>query len=78
MALANIHRYHGRRVYECSWQYLFRPSKVKSFVLMLIDMMANCYLQTEAPLLIRPLLPKMTKSELHAVMTGGFATIAGL
>lgn len=33
--------------------------------------------QTEAPLLIRPLLPKMTKSELHAVMTGGFATIAG-
>lgn len=33
--------------------------------------------QTEAPLMIRPLLPDMTKSELHAVMTGGFATIAG-
>lgn len=33
--------------------------------------------QTEAPLLIRPFLPDMTKSELHAVMTGGFATIAG-
>lgn len=33
--------------------------------------------QTEAPLLIRPFLPKMTKSEIHAVMTGGFATIAG-
>ncbi|XP_022111135.1 solute carrier family 28 member 3-like isoform X2 [Acanthaster planci] len=33
--------------------------------------------QTEAPLLIRPYLPKMTRSELHAVMTGGFATIAG-
>lgn len=32
---------------------------------------------TEAPLLIRPYLPTMTKSELHAVMTGGFATIAG-
>lgn len=32
---------------------------------------------TEAPLLIRPFLPLMTKSELHAVMTGGFATIAG-
>jgi len=27
--------------------------------------------------MIRPLLPDMTKSELHAVMTGGFATIAG-
>ncbi|KAK6166946.1 hypothetical protein SNE40_023541 [Patella caerulea] len=33
--------------------------------------------QTEAPILIRPFLEKMTKSELHAVMTGGFATIAG-
>ncbi|XP_023697751.2 sodium/nucleoside cotransporter 1 isoform X1 [Paramormyrops kingsleyae] len=33
--------------------------------------------QTEAPLLIRPYLPLMTKSEIHAVMTGGFATIAG-
>ncbi|XP_053175083.1 sodium/nucleoside cotransporter 1 [Scomber japonicus] len=33
--------------------------------------------QTEAPLLIRPYLQDMTKSEIHAVMTGGFATIAG-
>ena len=33
--------------------------------------------QTEAPLLIRPFLADMTRSELMAVMTGGFATIAG-
>ncbi|KAG7522512.1 sodium/nucleoside cotransporter 2-like [Solea senegalensis] len=33
--------------------------------------------QTEAPLLIRPYLKDMTKSEIHAVMVGGFATIAG-
>ncbi|KAM3926844.1 sodium/nucleoside cotransporter 1 [Leptodactylus fuscus] len=33
--------------------------------------------QTEAPLLIRPYLKDMTKSEIHAVMTGGFGTIAG-
>lgn len=33
--------------------------------------------QTEAPLLIRPYLNDMTKSEIHAVMVGGFATIAG-
>ncbi|CAL8293715.1 unnamed protein product [Boreogadus saida] len=33
--------------------------------------------QTEAPLLIRPYLGEMTESEIHAVMTGGFATIAG-
>ena len=33
--------------------------------------------QTEAPLLIKPFVKTMTKSELHAVMTGGFATVAG-
>ncbi|NWH61171.1 S28A1 protein, partial [Geococcyx californianus] len=33
--------------------------------------------QTEAPLLIRPYLADMTRSEIHAVMTGGFGTIAG-
>ncbi len=33
--------------------------------------------QTEAPLLIRPFVEKMTDSELMAVMTGGFATVAG-
>ncbi|MBD2090017.1 NupC/NupG family nucleoside CNT transporter [Microcoleus sp. FACHB-1515] len=33
--------------------------------------------QTEAPLLIKPYVPTMTQSELHAVMTGGFATISG-
>lgn len=33
--------------------------------------------QTEAPLLIKPYVPTATMSELHAIMTGGFATIAG-
>ncbi|GAF12981.1 LOW QUALITY PROTEIN: nucleoside permease NupC [Bacillus sp. JCM 19045] len=33
--------------------------------------------QTEAPLLIKPYLGKMTASELFAVMTGGMATVAG-
>ncbi|MDP7039584.1 MAG: nucleoside transporter C-terminal domain-containing protein [Myxococcota bacterium] len=33
--------------------------------------------QTEAPLLIKPYVGKMTVSELSAVMVGGFATIAG-
>ncbi|MBM7839321.1 CNT family concentrative nucleoside transporter [Alkalihalobacillus xiaoxiensis] len=33
--------------------------------------------QTEAPLLIKPYLGKMTTSELFAVMTGGMATVAG-
>jgi CNT family concentrative nucleoside transporter len=33
--------------------------------------------QTEAPLLIKPFVGKMTYSELNTVMVGGFATIAG-
>jgi CNT family concentrative nucleoside transporter len=39
---------------------------------------ANIFLgQTEAPLLIKPYLATMTRSELLAVMVGGMATIAG-
>lgn len=39
---------------------------------------ANIFVgQTEAPLLVRPYLDEMTRSELTAVMTGGFATVAG-
>ncbi len=33
--------------------------------------------QTEAPLLIKPFVERMTMSELMAVMTAGFATVAG-
>lgn len=33
--------------------------------------------QTEAPLLIKPFVPTMTRSELNTVMVGGFATVAG-
>ena len=39
---------------------------------------ANIFMgQTEAPLVIRPYLPTMTRSEIMALMTGGMATIAG-
>ncbi|MBZ8178071.1 NupC/NupG family nucleoside CNT transporter [Corynebacterium sp. 3HC-13] len=33
--------------------------------------------QSEAPLVIRPWLPKLTRSELFACMAGGFASVAG-
>jgi CNT family concentrative nucleoside transporter len=33
--------------------------------------------QTEAPLVIKPYISDMTNSELMAIMTGGFATVAG-
>ena len=39
---------------------------------------ANIFVgQTEAPLVVRPFISKMTKSELMAIMVGGFATVAG-
>jgi len=39
---------------------------------------ANIFMgQTEAPLLIKPYLASMTRSEILAMMTGGMATIAG-
>ena len=39
---------------------------------------ANVFIgQTEAPLVIRPYVATMTRSELMALMTGGFATVAG-
>lgn len=39
---------------------------------------ANIFVgQTEAPLLVRPFIKGMTKSEIMTVMTGGFATVAG-
>jgi nucleoside transporter len=39
---------------------------------------ANIFVgQTEAPLVVRPYLPKMTRSELNAIMVGGFANTAG-
>ena len=39
---------------------------------------ANIFVgQTEAPLVVRPFIPKMTRSELFAIMVGGLASIAG-
>lgn len=39
---------------------------------------ANVFVgQTEAPLVVRPYIKTMTASEIMAVMTGGFATVAG-
>ena len=43
-----------------------------------LSVSANIFVgQTEAPILIRPFISSMTKSELMTVMVGGFATVAG-
>ena len=39
---------------------------------------ANIFVgQTEAPLVVKPYVSSMTRSELNAIMVGGFATVAG-
>jgi CNT family concentrative nucleoside transporter len=54
-------------------QKMLGTSRAESF-----SAAANIFVgQTEAPLVIRPYLPRMTKSELFAVMVGGLASIAG-
>ena len=43
-----------------------------------LSVAGNIFLgQTESPLMVRPFIDRMTKSELMAVMTGGFATVSG-
>ncbi|SDC19797.1 concentrative nucleoside transporter, CNT family [Melghirimyces thermohalophilus] len=52
---------------------LLKTSKAES-----LSATANIFVgQTEAPLMVRPYIAKMTSSELFAVMTGGFASVAG-
>ncbi len=50
-----------------------RTSKAES-----LSATANIFVgQTEAPLVVRPYIPRMTRSELFAIMVGGLASIAG-
>lgn len=52
---------------------LLQTSRVES-----VSAVSNIFVgHTDAPLVVRPYLAKMTQSELFAVMTGGCATIAG-
>ncbi|MGP1782943.1 nucleoside transporter C-terminal domain-containing protein, partial [Shewanella frigidimarina] len=54
-------------------QKILNTSKAES-----MSASANIFLGvTEAPLLIKPYIPKMSRAELFAVMCGGLASIAG-
>ena len=62
-------------VVKIGWllQVTIGPTAVES-----LNAAANIFLgQAQSPFLIKPYLGDLTKSEIHAVMTGGFATIAG-
>ncbi len=77
-ALSSVLYYWGilqKIVYAFAWlmNKTIRISGVES-----LAAAANIFVgQTEAPLVIKPYLEKMTRSEMMCVMTGGFATIAG-
>ena len=54
-------------------QYVLKTSRPES-----MSAAANIFVgQTEAPLVIKPYIPNLTRSELFAVMVGGLASIAG-
>jgi CNT family concentrative nucleoside transporter len=54
-------------------QKLLKTSKPES-----LSATANIFVgQTEAPLVVRPYIAKMTQSELFAIMVGGLASVAG-
>ncbi len=77
-ALSAVLYYLGIMQFIVKWiggalQKLLQTSKAES-----MSATANVFLGvTEAPLLIKPYMPKMTRSELFAVMCGGLASIAG-
>ena len=53
--------------------YLMRTSGAET-----LSVSANVFMgQTEAPLIVRPYVPRMTNSELFTLMTSGFAHISG-
>jgi len=61
------------RVMARAMMYLMRTSGAET-----LSAAANVFVgQTEAPLIVKPFVPRMTQSELLAMMVGGMATIAG-
>ncbi len=61
------------RVIGGALQRVLKTSKAES-----MSATANIFVgQTEAPLVVKPYIPSMTRSELFAVMVGGMATVAG-
>ena len=61
------------RIFAIMMRRFMRASGAES-----LDVAASIFMgQTEAPLTIRPFLPKMTESELMTVMTAGMAHISG-
>ena len=61
------------RIFAKTMQFAMRTSGAET-----LSAAANVFMgQTEAPIIVKPYVPGMTKSELLAMMVGGMATISG-
>ncbi len=61
------------KVFAKAMMYLMRTSGAET-----LAAAANVFMgQTEAPIIVKPYVPRMTQSELLAMMVGGMATISG-
>ena len=61
------------RIFARAMQFAMRTSGAET-----LAAAANVFMgQTEAPIIVKPYVPAMTKSELLAMMVGGMATISG-
>jgi CNT family concentrative nucleoside transporter len=61
------------RVTARAMMFLLRTSGAET-----LSAVANVFMgQTEAPIIVKPYVPRMTRSELLALMVGGLATISG-
>jgi CNT family concentrative nucleoside transporter len=61
------------KIFARAMMYLMRTSGAET-----LSAAANVFMgQTEAPIIVKPYVPRMTQSELLAMMVGGMATISG-
>jgi len=61
------------RIIGGALRFVLKTSRAES-----LSASANIFVgQTEAPLVVKPYIPRMTSSELFAVMVGGLASVAG-
>ena len=61
------------KIFAKAMMYLMRTSGAET-----LSAAANVFMgQTEAPIIVKPYVPRMTNSELLAMMVGGMATISG-
>ena len=77
-SLISVTYYFGIIQFVVKWFAKIMEKSMKTSGPETLSVSANIFVgQTEAPILIRPYINKMTNSELMAVMIGGFATVAG-